>query len=350
MILRAAVLTAMLCMLQAGPAGADPFTLGQTAVLSSSERLRIFALGRALETGAAVRAQVELLRRDMVGQGFYHDSASPAIISHRSSIQPQLGYDPNINGGFHVWQLYMGDWVLEAPEDARAQPAFTLGAGGSAEARMAWAEGRFISANLSAGAAWAPELDIGRNHLRAELCSRNHLVGWTFLDLCAEATRSDRKLGRSESGLVSAQISRITAFGGGYHELSAGLGRRMLQRADQNILTFGWGAIWDSVATEVSVTLGAPAGDTFALRHRVTAEARWRTFGHASVATIWHERVAGGTFLGEARADDSLGVSLAQSVTPRVSLSVGAMQTRSSVDFFSYEQILLAVNFTPIEF
>ncbi|MFD1913068.1 hypothetical protein [Halodurantibacterium flavum] len=356
MIGRAALaLCTLLFALATGvPAQARSFELGQSALLTSSERMRIFAIGRAMQDGAAFRVQTELLRADLVRQGFYHEGGPPEIVDRRFSIQPQAGYDPNVNGGLHVWRLYLGDWVLEADEASRAQPGWTLGATASASGRMAWAQGRFVSAEISAGGAWAPELDIGRSFLRVEACSRNQVTGWTFLDLCAEAIRSDRRLGRSETSQVGAELGHLFAAPGpnpgSYHEIRGGLGRRFLSERDQTIATAGWTALWDGFATDLALTLGEPLGETFAMRHRLNGEIRWRMLGRSSALSLWHEGARGGMFLGQMREDQSYGITLAQTVTPQMSISLGAMRNASTIDFYSYSQILFSVNFAPLEF
>ncbi|CAM5407942.1 hypothetical protein FALB51S_02301 [Frigidibacter albus] len=157
----AALLLAGLC---AGPAVADETARVATSALVGSERLRLFAFGKALEAGALPPALVGRMKRDMIRQGFYHEPGQNPLTLLEGWAAPVLSYDGNINGGSYNDRLSVDGIIFETTPDYVAKAGILAGAGAGGEARLAWDSGRYIRAALRAETVWAPEHDIGRGY------------------------------------------------------------------------------------------------------------------------------------------------------------------------------------------
>lgn len=334
--------------LLAQTAAGDAVRRAELSAVAGSERLRIFAYGKLLETGNAPRSAVVQMKQDMVRQGFYFDPGSPALIATEAWVAPVLSYDGNINGGVLQDSFVFNGFLFQADPEYLAKAGVVGGLQAGGVTRLAWANGRYVEARLRAEAVWSPEHQIGRGNAELALCSRNHVAGWTFADLCHTASVVSRELGRSTAQETALSLSQMVRTGAAYHELTVELTDTRTETASQPGVTLTWGALWDGAATELSLTHAAPVDGEIALENRVAAEMQWLWRGHAMGLGLWYQTAGGGAFLGTPRDDRSGGISLSYQSRPGLTVQVGYMANRSTADFFDYEQVTLNTRFDAL--
>lgn len=327
------------------PVRADEMDRMRLSVLAPSERLRLRAFGKALSAGLATRPAIDQLRRDMVRQGFYFDPGPPRLVAAELWAAPVLSWDGNINGGVLTDRFFFGGYVFEADPAFVAQPGVVLGAAAGGTARMAWASGRLIELQAGAELAWSPEHDIGRSDAALGLCSRNHLAGWTFLDLCANGQWSGRSLGDSSAGQTSLRLSTLADGADSLHEIALTYTRAETADDPQARIGLAVNSVWNHAVTEVSVTLGAPVAGETVLRRRLDAGIGWFWRGRPLRADLWYQVADGGTFLGTPRRDEGIGASLELQLRPGLTLRTGYARNRSTAGFADYDQVTLDVRF-----
>lgn len=329
-------------------AHADALDLARSAGISGSERLRMFAYGKLLETEAAPRAAAVQMRQSLVRQGFYYEPGSRRIIATEAWAAPVLSYDGNINGGTLQDSFRFNGFEFEADPAYRAKAGAVFGLSAGGVARVAWAEGRYVEAILRGDAVWSPQHSIGRNSVELGLCSRNHVTGWTFMDLCHTFAKSDRELGANTSRKTALVLSQLFTTGQNHHEVSAEVANTQYEAGAQPAVTLSWGTAWNTAATRLSVTKAAGIKGETALNARVAADVQWVWDGRAIGVGLWHQTADGGTFLGSPRSDRASGVSLSYQVSKGLTAQVGYMVNRSTADFFDYGLVTVNMRYDAL--
>lgn len=324
----------------AGTAAADVAERMRTSTLAGSERLRLRAFGQALAAGQAPPAAVAQLRRDMVGQGFYH-AGRPAVVARQVWVAPVLAWDGNINGGVPRDSFWFGGLLFQADPAFRAQAGVVAGVAAGGTMRLGWAEGRVVDLTGRVELAWSPDHDIGRADAGLALCSLNHVAGWTFVDLCASASRSWRDLGITGGHQVSVALAQVVSTPGALHQLGLRYARADTPAGGQDRLTLSVESVHDRMVTDLAVTLGAAMPGTTALRQRVEARLAWHAAGRAWRADLSHQTAEGGLFLGAPRHDRGQGIGLSVAPRPGATLRLGYATTRSTAGFADHDQITL---------
>jgi hypothetical protein len=338
-------MTALLALLPLCAAHADPVARAQMAAAAGSERLRLFALGKLLDTGAAPRGAVVQMKQDLIRQGYYTDAPKGGLIALQGWADGLLSYDGNINGGVLRESFNFGGLVFETDPAYRAKAGVLIGLTAGGAARYAWSNGRYLEARLQGAAAWSPAHEITRSSVDYSLCSRNHLTGWYFLDLCQSGSSEERDLGSRQSSETAVTLSQLFARDTADHEISATIASTSTETGRQPLVTLSWGAVWDQAVTRLTLTKAAPIEDEIALNFRLNAEVQWLWRGRLVGLSLWHQQAEGGSFLGTPRRDQASGIGLSYQARPKLTLQLGYMANRSSAEFFSYDEVTLAAQY-----
>ena len=344
----AALALAVLALGAPAPAAADAFDRARVSQIAPSERLRLFAFGKLLERGRALPGTVAALKQDMVRQGFYYAPGGERLIASQLWAEPVLSHDGNINGGTPKDSFSAGGFTFTADPSITAKSGVVVGVSGGGLARLAWAEGRFVEAAAAAETVWSPEHEIGRSSAQLRLCARNHLAGWSFLDLCQSGAVLERDLGRSHQRQTEATLSTLVESRGGYHELALGLARVETGTGNQEVLSLSLDTVWDRFATTAALSFSSPIPEETAQRLRLSGELHWLALDRRWSLGLWQQRADGGSFLGEAREDRATGVTLATDLRPGLRLEAGLVRNSSTVEFFDYDQVTLGASFSAL--
>jgi len=339
-----AVLACVLLLTGTDAALADPVPVqtvarGQTAGLSGSERLRTFAWGKWLDTGQAPREIVAAMRSALTRQGFYHDGEAPALVWTDARAAPLLGYETNVNGGVAQDSFTFGAYVFEAVPEVRAVPGIVLGIDGSGLARFAWDTGRTLEVAASGTFGWAPQSDHSFRRGTVQLCSRNHVVRWIFLDACLLQAVSARDLASSSIDRASLTLSKLFEAPSAWHELSGELATTRTGTYEQTTGSIALGSVWDHAVTDASFTLGAPVDGITALDYRLAFDIRWLAGGHPTAIGFWTSASSGGNFLGVERVDEASGITASWQATSGLTAEIGYARVNSTADLYDDESV-----------
>ena len=343
----AALAAALIAPLSALPAKADP-NLAANARLAWSEHLRLRGLGSAMRENADPR-QVEQLRATLLSQGYYTKTGEPQRVAELFWLSPVLGWDGNINGGVLRDSFEFNGWTLTASPEWQAKSGLVTGAKGGSLHRLAWSEGRFLELQSQIESAWSPKHEIARHDAYLQLCSKNHLSGWRFLDLCASGARSLRVLERQNSHQISAKTSQLFATGSGLHEAGLTLARVDSQGPrDQSRIGLSLESLWSQAATRISITLGEDIAQTNAMKERVDLGLKLASGSRDWEIDLWGQRADGGFFAGQPRQDKVWGIGLTTDLRPAISMRMGYAQSRSTAGFATYDQLSFDLNFKSL--
>ncbi|SNT42213.1 hypothetical protein SAMN05421763_11719 [[Luteovulum] sphaeroides subsp. megalophilum] len=322
------------------PSGAcsQSYDLGRSGDLVVSERLRILAHGRALADGASPIARTLSLKADMIAQGFYHESGI-GWVRTEASLSPTLGWSPNLNGGLARSRIALGGGWLEIDPAYVARSGATAGLLFESEARLAWGSGRFLQIEADGTISRARQSGDERRDRWLQLCGRNHLLGWSFLDLCLTQRESDRSLSQYEQREATLQFARLFTAPNSYHEIRLDLTERRQPEYRQPRAGLEWHSVWSGLATRFGIGVGQAVEGRTVERLDVFADLRWRMAGAVTGLALWQSRASGGQVFGIAQSDVSTGVALFRQITPVLDVSVQYVRTRSSVDLFDNQQV-----------
>lgn len=345
---RTGLFAALLLLLTAHPIAADAFDRMRIADLSGSERLRLRAHGQALSSHRLPPPSIARMRQDMTRQGYYFDGGPPILVARDIRAAPLIAWDGNINGGVLQDRFVLNGLVFEANPDYRARSGIVTGASAGALLRYAWGSGRLIELRSAAEIGWSAEHGIGRADLLLSVCSRNHLVGWSFLDLCATGQRYWRDLGQGSARQVSASVSHVVSAPESLHEIRLEYMRASTTGRDQDRIAVRVESVWDRALTEIALTLGEPLDDAVSLRYRFSAGVGWIAAERGWRLDLWTQRAEGGRFLGVPREDRARGIGLATDLRPGTSLRLGYLDSRSTAGIANYDQVTLDIRFASL--
>lgn len=330
--------------LPCAPAVADVADRARMATLAGSERLRLRAFGQVLAAGRAGPADTARLRTEMVRQGHY--ARGPALVAREAWAAPLLAWDQNINGGVLQDRFWLNGLMFQANPAYVAKAGLVAGALAGGGLRLAWDEGRYLDLRGQAELGWSPRHDLGRADAALALCSRNHVMGWTFVDLCARGQRSWRDLANRSAWQSSVGVAQVVAGADSLHEIGlTHIRTGGPDRRTQDQLALSLESVWNRATTDLSVTLGRAVPGEIALDWRLDASVGWFAAGRGWGLGLWHQRAQGGAFLGQPRRDSGSGITLTTRLRPGLDLRLGYAANRSTAAFADYRQVTLDLRF-----
>lgn len=338
-------------LLAAGFSAAASLAQAQSADLSGSvglagsEHLRLRALGSGITSGSPTTAVNQRMRQELSYQGYYAKRGQIKAVARQVWLSPLLGWDGNINGGVLRDRIDFNGLTFEVDPDYRAKAGVVVGGSVGAMTRLAWDEGRVIDLVAQAELGWSPKHEVGRQDLFLQACSRNHLMGWSFLDLCAAGSRSFRELGDSTSHRLSADVAQVFALGPSLHELGFTLARADSQTEDQNRVGLSLDSLWRGSSTSVALSLGEAIPDATVMRERLDLGLKHPVLGRDIGLDLWGQRAEGSAFLGTPREDKVWGFGISTDLRPGLGLRLGYSDSTSTAAIADYEQVTLDLRF-----
>lgn len=331
------------------PAAADPSDLAGVSGLAWSDAIRLRALGAAASENQLDSGLTRALQRELELQGYYSPRHQITPIARQVWLMPLLAWDGNINGGMMKDRFDFNGLIFEADPSYRAKAGVVLGGSLGGMSRLAWDEGRWIDLQAQAEIGYSPKHDVARQDLWLQACSRNHLTGWNFLDLCASGNRSFRELGNDQSHRLEAEFRHVAASSTGLHEVGIKLARVDSRSRDQNRIGFSLESLWDKGATQIAVTLGEEIPDATVLRQRVDFGIKSKVLDRNIGMDLWGQMANGSAFLGRFREDKTWGIGVSADLRPGIDLRLGYSDSRSTAAIADYQQITLDLRFDPLK-
>lgn len=331
------------------PALADPSDLAGVSGLAWSDAIQLRALGAAASENRLNPNLTRALQRELELQGYYTPPHQITQIVQQFWMMPLLAWDGNINGGMMKDRFDFHGLTFEANPSFRAKAGLVLGGSLGGMTRLAWDEGRWIDLQGQAEIGYSPKHHVARQDLWLQACSRNHLIGWSFLDLCASGNRSFRELGNDQGHRLEAQFRQVAASSNALHEFGIKLARVDSRSRDQNRIGFSIESLWQESATQIAVTLGEDIPDATVLRQRIDFGIKSNLFDRKVGMDLWGQMANGSAFLGTFREDKTWGIGFSADVRPGVDLRLGYSDSRSTAAIANYKQVTLDLRFDPLK-
>jgi hypothetical protein len=319
----------------------------QSAMLSSSARLRLFALMAARPNGAA-----DAVGQLQKSQGFHHISgAGPQYIQHDVSLAPYLAFDNNINGGTPGQTILIQGLLFDILPASQAKQGLVGGVSGGASLRISLSPKTVLIADQGVILARALDHDLSIAGFQSDLCLGQYLGRADWLDLCFGHNQSQRALSKSAMQSITLGLSQqfMTSFA--FHEASAKLRRDMT--SDYAKLTLEMGLIsalsnWGLSETRIEVS--APIEGQHTRIFGVSLALTRPFWGQNTTFSVSYAREGGANFFGDPRHDDVIGLGLTRSLIPGVDLSLSLRDRKSSLANYDGVTLGLDMRFSKFTF
>lgn len=183
------------------------------AAATGSERLAYFASTIDVETVGGVSALRSFV---MLSSKIGFNALDKTKKLHGSritplSVTPILKYDDNINGGNKADKIVFSNGLtLNFPEDSLAKGDVLAGLQLSTGARVFYGRGRYFDVSSGVGSAWGIQTQLSQLTWNASACSRNHVAGWSFFDVCATHSGKEKSMGDSLENRAEMTFTQLT--------------------------------------------------------------------------------------------------------------------------------------------
>lgn len=267
----------------------------------------------------------------------------------RSTLRfaPTLTYDGNANGGNQSERLDIGSAVLRFQPESLAQGALLAGVELSATTRLHYGRGRYLDLSAGAGRSFAVGKGFAQTDRRLAVCSRNHVAGWSFVDLCANRSWKDKALSQSDESRVEMGFVQLLSLSDRPAEFRLKAFRQDSSGAWNN----GFGIAMLSVATnnfaaELSLESELPSTTQPYESYSVAAAFHTKLRTRPVSIRLTQSEIANARVLGLRHDDTRRTLLIMTPIRTDISISVSYSRTDSQTEFFNSEQFGLNLNFS----
>lgn len=321
----------------------------------SNERLSNYCLVQRVNNRIASLRTAQVIDYRLKHEGYEQGLGLPGRaeqLSFQPYVTPILDYETDINGGNPNKPLQLGDITFNGDPNLVRKEGIVAGAGAGAYGRYLLGEGRYIDYGFGASYAHSFEHDIGIQRRFANVCSKNHISNWWYIDGCAGSSYVEKELTEDTRNTLSLTTSKLfTLAGDSHHQASFGVNRVYDEDYEQNQLTLGFQTIhsngWHS---SINAVFGESIDGEIATREAVSASLALPVRNRRFTISTSYSQADGAKLLGVARADETWSLSMSFNVYKNIDIGLGYTETDSTIDYFDVSTPTVSVSFKPIRF
>jgi hypothetical protein len=321
----------------------------------ASERLQLNCLTQQLQQrqgGFRTLARADFLLASQGYRNRFGIVPPPRNPSLNSSVFPVLQYSTNINGGNPAGDLVLGEIVFTPDPDFVEQDGVLLGFGTSLRSRLRYGEGRFVDLNAYGSLAKDPASGLDVATLEADVCSRNHVRNWWYVDLCATTQNIYRDLSDDLESSLSLGLAKVFAGPrGSSHEAAVTALRIFSDGYEQNQIGLRLSSIHpNGLFTSVGLRSGAAVPDTLVPQSLVSIAVGRVIWGKPVTLFAGYQVSDGGRLLGFDQRDEDRYFGINVMITSKVTLYASYTATDSSIDYFDGSEPTVGIQFNGFQF
>jgi len=267
-------------------------------------------------------------------------------------VAPILDYETDINGGNPDRPLQLGNITFVGDPNFVRKEGIVVGAGAGIFGRYLAGEGRYVDYSVGASYAHSVEHDIGIQKRFGNICSKNHIKRFWYLDGCARTNYIEKDLSEETSHTLSLTGSKLfSSTPNNEHQVSLGINRLFAERYEQNQLSIGFQTIHSNGwHTSLNSTLGEKVKAENALREAYAASLSLPVFNRRLSLGGSYSEANGSRLLGIKRKDKTWAASLSYNVYSSIDVVIGYVETTSTIDFFDVSTPTVGLRVSPIVF
>jgi hypothetical protein len=324
--------------------------------LTEDSRLRTHCVSATFESMRLGLDDAKFLDALLKNEGYADGLGLPTKVD-RTSFQPSLtllfDYDRNINAGNPDRPLVLGDFQFTVNEENIRISGVVAGVLAGVSGRHIVGEGRYIDYAVGASYVFSPQHDIGIGTSLANICSRNHVAKDFYIDGCAAGSLQQRALARKSQSAVKIGATKLFSSSKSVHHSAtisiiryAEANNYQQKQLQMEIST----ARAKSFFSSVNVSLGEALPGTLAMRQRFSTSLGAELFGKPIIFEMGYSYLDGGNLLGFHRIDSKKYAQINYKISPIFTVSLGYLDNKSNIDYFSEAEPTVGIKFTPIRF
>ncbi len=266
-------------------------------------------------------------------------------------VRPIAEFDRNANGGNASTNLDLGNGSGFAfAESTLAQGAIMAGLGISMVARLDYGRGAYLTAQAGGSAELALGSSLRKTNLNMEICSKSHITGWTYFDVCGSKSATHKDLSISETAEFSASVDHV--FNAFDRPMEASL--RAFKSDRSGVWTPGIGVSLTAVIDEQnSVNVGLEKehkqiGHAFE-RYKLSLGLNTRIAGRDFSFDFYQAETDGAKILGMGRTDVTRGLSISTRLGKIGSIAMDYESTDSTLSFFDSKGLSCTISIISLK-
>lgn len=331
MIFKNVLRQALLIGLTAMPASADQV---RATLLSGSEALVTHFLSRP---GLPVAAYRQLEQFEQL-QGYAPATSTDALSYFR--VRPLISYDPNVTGGVPNDSIQVAGFDFSIDPDYVGKADVLLGGEIRAGLRKNVAPGLALDARASASLGYAPQAEVYKGALDADLCLRYQSNRSRYIHGCVGADLRLVELGDQRSLRASTGITQAFSAGTAIHAITGEIGVRKVFPEFGIDWTQGYArlssasALRNGTAIVGMVEIGEAVSGVHATRLRASVGIARDINGKPASLSVFYTEARGGQYLGGSRKDETIGLAVSYQVNDKLTLTGSVSRTSSNAQLY----------------
>ena len=313
------------------------------------ERLKVYRFVKSVEGKQVSLQQAKKLVESLASIGFSY----PLDLKKKPPdiyVKPILKLDDNANGGVPAGSLEIGTLILHPEMHRISKSAVLAGAEMIIFNRTILGYGSFIDSLgkiTSSKSMNASNFDVNRYSI--DVCSKNHIGNWWFLDVCTVASEEHKKISFYHSKTVSGKILKLFETSDNSHHLVSGeLSKHKFAKYAQNQFSFSFNSLYQKkISSQFNVSFGQNIKNQLALKTGIVAGVTLPIdYARGLSVGLYYQKFSGGFLLGFPRQDFHYGLEVTLPISKEVSISVANRVVDSSINYFDKNSQTLSINFS----
>ena len=322
---------------------------------ASNERLSNFCVVQRATNRFTNLRTAQIIDYRLKKEGYTRGLGLPGRVtdfSFQPYITPIIDYETDINGGNPNKQLKLGSLTFIGDPDLLRKEGIVVGAGIGAYGRYLIGEGRYVDYGTGASYAHSFEHNMSIQRRLANVCSKNHTKNWWYVDGCAGSNYVEKDLTKDTRNTLSLTTSKLfTPSSNSHHQASFGVNRIYDEGYEQNQLSLDFDTIHtNGWYTSVNVIFGESIDGEIAVREAFSASISLPVRNRRFTLSASYSEADGAKLLGFKREEETWTISASYNAYKNIDVSVGYIETKSTIDYFDVSTPTVSINFKPIRF
>lgn len=295
----------------------------------------------------AAKVVDQILKREGYSKGLGLPGSIPNP-NHQTFMLPNLEYSADVNGGNPDKPLVLGNLIFIGDKNLVRKEGFLLGARFGVNGRYIHGEGRYFNFSVGAAVSRSHEHKMNVVQLSTNVCSKQHIKNWWYVDLCGNTRNIDKQLTEESTSNFSLTTSKIFSLNArSHHQAAVEIRRHVADQYEQNQLAFGIQTIHENgVFTKLDYSVGEEIENQLALRRSITGSVGTRIAGRKVTVSVNQSVEDGGLLLGVGYKERNASINMTYQSKANWIVNLGYLRTESNVDYFSSREPIFNISFT----
>lgn len=297
-----------------------------------NERLTNFCITETIKGKLMDESAASIVAQRLKNEGYFGGIEKPLT---EFSINPNVSYNDNINGGNPNRVLQLGELRFEGEDKLKAKSGYLVGLSLNISNRFTYGEGRYVHSNFLAAGSYSPEHHIPIYNFALNSCVKNKLNYQTHADICITGDKQLKRLSENKSNTIGVYVSRLSFLPIlNFTEAKFGIKNLTTDNYNQMQLELSTDTLSGQNFSKLALVLGEKIDEKLTMRHKFIID--WSTYLMSKKynITVSHSYSDGGKLFGISRTENSSSVAITSELNEYTSLTVGFSKTDSSIKYF----------------